>query len=229
LPIKFKTTDNLSQNDILKYMLLFFPLVGIAISVISILFYSIFESSWYTALLSSILYMILYGFLHTEAIADVIDALYAVHGGKDGFKIIKEPTIGAMGLLYTVSFLFLKLSSLTLVFLNNLFLELIVISILSRLSILYIIFFNDFRSTFVNSLKSSICFKYTIIASIIYCLFAILLTQISFFLLAMLTILTSYLFIDYLKRNLHFLNGDTLGMNLELNELVMLIFFHLAI
>jgi len=155
LPIKFKTTDNLSQDNVLKYMLIFFPLVGIVISGITILIYTTLTPSWYTAILCSILYMFLYGFIHTEAIADVTDALYATHSGKDPYKVIKDPTIGAMGLLYTVSFLILKIASLTFLFLNNLFLELIVITILSRLSILFIIHLNKFKSSFVNSLKSN--------------------------------------------------------------------------
>ncbi len=34
---------------------------------------------------------------------DVVDAIYAKLGGKDSYKVIKEPTVGAMGVLYAFS------------------------------------------------------------------------------------------------------------------------------
>ena len=223
LPISFNKSDDLSKQITLKYMLFFFPFVGLIISSLTVLLYISIEPSWLMAILCSTLYMLFYGFLHTEAIADVADALYASHSGKDAYNIIKEPTIGAMGLLYTVSFFILKIASLTFIFLNNLYFELIVITIFSRLSIVYIIYLNSFKSSFVSTLKNSFTKFTLIIATFIYLAIAFSLIDISFLYLGLITIFTSYLFIKYLRKKLGFLNGDVLGANLELNELIMLI------
>ena len=223
LPIKFKTTDDLSQPNILRFMILFFPLVGLVISSITVLIYTTLDPSWYTALICSVLYMLLYGFLHTEAVADVADALYATHSGKDAYKVIKDPTIGAMGLLYTSSFLILKVASLTFILLNNLFLEFIAIAMISRLSIVFLISLNDFKSSFVNTLKNSFNNISLIITNIIYISIIIYLIDIKAISLILSTIIISFIFVSYLKNKLKFLNGDILGANLELNELIMLI------
>ncbi len=228
LPVKFNETDDLSNKYILKYMLFFFPLIGLVISTLTLLIYISLEPSWFTALLCAVLYMLLYGFLHTEAIADVSDALYASHSGKDAYKVIKEPTIGAMGLLYTTAFMILKIASLTFLFLNHLYLEFIVIAIFSRLSIVYIIYLNNFRSSFVSTLKNSLTKSILSISTLIYLSILFSLINVSFLYLGLVNIITSYLFIKYLQKRLGFLNGDVLGANLELVELVMIILLILS-
>jgi adenosylcobinamide-GDP ribazoletransferase len=204
-------------------MLVFFPLVGFVISSIVVFIYTFFSPSWYMAIVCSTLYMLLYGFLHTEAITDVADAIYASHNGKDPYLIIKEPTIGAMGLLYTVAFVILKIASLTYLFLNNLFFEFIVIAILSRVFIVIIIYFNDFRSSFVNLLKSSIKIQYLIFIIIIYSLLSFYLINLYIVYLIIIGFVVGFIFSRYFKNKLKFLNGDTLGCTLEITELIMLI------
>lgn len=223
LPISFKNSDDLSKKNILNFMILFFPLVGFVLSIITIFIYELLTPMWYSALLCSVLYMFLYGFLHTEAIADVTDALYASHGTKDSYEVIKEPTIGAMGLLYTVSFLILKISSLTLMLLNSMYIEFIVVVILSRLSVVLSIYFNEFKSTFVNSLKDSINKNIMLLFSLIYISIGIILLHKDMIIYLAISLLVSYLFITSMHKKLNFLNGDVLGANLELNELILFI------
>lgn len=106
LPVKFKEDDDLSKKEILSFMLFSLPLLGLILGFITLVLYHLLaDLSWFGATICAVSYMILYGFIHTEAIIDVVDAIYAKHSGKDAYEVIKEPTIGAMGVLYAFAFL----------------------------------------------------------------------------------------------------------------------------
>ena len=87
----------------------------------------------------------LYGFLHTEAIMDVADAIYAKHSGKDAYEIIKEPTVGAMGVLYGTSLMLLKIVGIAYLLMQGYFMKFITITIISRLSLLLLFDVHKFR------------------------------------------------------------------------------------
>ncbi len=140
LPISFKEKDDLSAKNVLNSMLYFLPFMGFVLGVIVIFLYGFLENlEWFGALICAVVYMILYGFIHTEAILDVVDAIYAKHGGKDAYDVIKEPSVGAMGVLYALAFVILKLGAIVFLLLNNLFLEFISVLIISRF---YVSFFD---------------------------------------------------------------------------------------
>ena len=108
LPVQFNQDDDLSAKEVLGAMLLFFPLVGSVLGAVTVGIFTLLEPlSWFGAVISAVIYMMLYGFLHTEAVMDVADAIYASHSGKDAYKIIKEPIVGAMGVLWSVGFMLL--------------------------------------------------------------------------------------------------------------------------
>ncbi|WP_299804308.1 adenosylcobinamide-GDP ribazoletransferase, partial [Sulfuricurvum sp. RIFOXYD2_FULL_44_160] len=130
LPIRFRTDDDLSHPRVLKAMLLTLPFVGALLASLSIGIFMALESlGWLGALIAAVAYMVLYGFIHTEAVIDVADALYAAHSGKDPYDIIKDPTVGAMGVLYGVSFTLLKIAALSTLLMHHLFLPFVVIAV----------------------------------------------------------------------------------------------------
>jgi len=140
LPIKFKYI--LQSDKIDRAFLFFIPFVGGVIALISTflyLFLSSFFPNLYAALLSISLYLFLYGFLHLEAVIDTIDALFASHSNKDAYKIIKEPTVGAIGVVFITLFIILKITLISYLFVNSIFLEFITAAIFSRLSIILVL------------------------------------------------------------------------------------------
>jgi adenosylcobinamide-GDP ribazoletransferase len=223
LPVSFKQSDDLSNEKVLKYTLYFFPLVGLVLSGLVVGLYNLLESNYFNAFLCSVTYMFLYGFLHTEAISDVVDAIYAAHSGKDPYEVIKEPQIGAMGMLYSVTFLLLKLVALTYLLKNELFLEFIVLAVFSRLMVLYIIKLNEFRSSFVSMLKNSLKDTRLIFISLVYMSICFYILGLNSFFLIVLSTLISYLIISFLEKKLGFLNGDVLGFNIETIEIISMI------
>jgi adenosylcobinamide-GDP ribazoletransferase len=172
--------------------------------------------------------MALYGFIHTEAIIDVADAVYAKHSGKDSYVIIKEPSVGAMGVLYGVSFLILKISALSYLLMNHLFLPFMAIAAISRISLLILIRVHEFRSSFVSQLKSSLYFFPLVILISLYSALGWWFLSWPFMALFGIGIVSALLFSSLAKRSLGFVNGDVLGMSLEGVELILMIAVLLA-
>jgi len=223
LPINFKTSNNLSQQTVLASMLSFFPLVGLTLGTVTVtIFLFLNHLEWYGALFSAVIYMMLYGFIHTEAVIDVADALYASHSGKDAYEIIKEPTVGAMGVLYAMGLIILKLAGITYLLTHSFFMEFISILIISRVSLLLLFKLHTFQSSFATQLKTALTIPYFTLSFIIFTLIGTLL--LSKFILLLIIGISIALLISYtLKSKLGFVNGDVLGATLEGVEILLFI------
>lgn len=224
LPINFKKEDDLSSKNVLNSMLYFLPFMGFVLGFIVIVLYGFLNNlNWLGALICAIVYMILYGFIHTEAILDVVDALYAKHSGKNPYEVIKDSTVGAMGVLYAISFVILKLGCIVFLLLNNLFFEFISVLIISRFMLVFLIRTFEFKSTFVTMLKESLSFNSYLFAFIFTVIMITILIGLKSLTLLILAFIFSFLIFKFIKKNLGFLNGDALGMTLELTEILLFI------
>lgn len=207
-------------------MLLFLPLVGLILGLGTVvLFLLLAPLAWYGALIAAVVYMMLYGFIHTEAIMDVADAIYASHSGKDPYAIIKEPTVGAMGVLYTVGFVLLKIAGIIYLFRHALLMEFIAVLIVSRLSLLILLKVHNFKSSFVTQLKTSLSRNYLLISFILFTIVGSILTP-YFIILLVQGIFFALLISLFIKSKIGFVNGDVLGATLESVEI--LLFFCVA-
>lgn len=230
LPIKFKDDVDLSKKEILSFMILFLPFVGMIISSLAILLFLLLsELSYVGAIIAAVFYMFLYGFLHTEAIFDVVDAIYAKHSGKDAYKVIKEPTVGALGVIYAVCLILTKVALISYLLLNEHYALFILIATISRVSLVYSIKLFEFKSSFVTTLKESINNKSLTILFIFYALFLFLFNTYSVLISLFIGFLFVYFFMNFLKNSLGFLNGDTLGITLEFNEIIIALSFLLLV
>jgi len=221
IPISFKSSDNLSSPKVLGAMLFFLPFVGLILGSIVVTI-SIFLShlGWYGDTVSGVVYMILYGFIHTEAIIDVADAIYAKRCGKDAYKIIKDSTVGAMGVLYGVGYTIIKIAGVVYLFNHHLYLEFISVLIISRLSLVVLIDSLDFKSSFVTQLKEALKWHYLIGTFLLSLLIGSILTP--FFIIIMVFGFALALSIAiYLGNRLGFINGDVLGATLEGVEILL--------
>lgn len=224
LPIRFDAEDDLSHPRVLKSMMLSLPFVGVLLAALTIVAFSALEPlGWLGAIIAAVIYMVLYGFIHTEAVIDVADALYAGHSGKDPYAIIKDPTVGAMGVLYGVSFTLLKIAALSSLLMHHLFLPFIAIAVISRLGLLILIRTYDFRSSFVSQLHANLrIFPLVLVIGLFGALGFYLLSW-NILLLFVVGVLTAYLLSSLAKKSLGFINGDVLGMALEGTELILII------
>lgn len=224
LPIRFDVSDDLSHPHVLKTMLLSLPFVGALLASLSIGVFVALESlGWLGALIAAVTYMVLYGFIHTEAVIDVADAVYAAHSGKDPYAIIKDPTVGAMGVLYGVSFTLLKVAALSTALMHHLFLPFIAIALISRIALLMLIRTYDFRSSFVTQLHEHLrIFPLVLLIGLCGALGFYLLSWLFLALFAA-GIFAAFILALLAKKSLGFINGDVLGMSLEGTELILMV------
>lgn len=224
LPIRFREGDDLSHPRVLASMLTALPLVGVLLAGVSVgIFEALAPLGWLAAIAASVLYMALYGFIHTEAVIDVADAVYAAHSGKDPYAVIKEPTVGAMGVLYGTSFLLLKVAALSTLLMHHLFLPFIVIAAISRISLLVLIRVYPFRSSFVTRLKASLSTLPLILVIGFYGVLGVFALAWPFAPLLLLGIAIALSAAALTRQSLGFLNGDALGMALEVVELILIL------
>jgi len=169
LPVRFHSSDNLSTSTVLASMLFFLPLGGMVLGGMSLGIFTLLESlEWLAAIIAAIAYMMLYGFLHTEAIIDVVDALYAKHSTKDAYEIIKDPTVGAMGVLWAGCLVLLKLAAIIYLLLHGAYALFISVLLISRLGLLLLIFTQEFRSTFLTQIQEGFSQTYLLSSLILF-------------------------------------------------------------
>jgi len=214
LPVRFSKDDDLSTKRVLSFMLYFFPFVGLVIASLSVgLFGLISHLGWLGGIISALFYVMLYGFLHNEAVMDVADGIYARHGGKDAYKIIKEPTVGALGVYWGVSFLILKLALIVYVFELGLFWEFVCVVVVSRFALVVLIKFLELKSSFLSSLKNSLGVKQIAILGFIVLLFVKI---------WIVGVIVAFISAKIVEKKLGFINGDVMGTSLEVTEIVLL-------
>ena len=204
LPIKLNYFD--ANKKFYQGVLLSLPIVGIILSSIIILFYSILPfHALYSAFISSILYLFLTGFLHYEAVGDTIDGWYASLSNKNIYEVMHEPQIGSIGVMGMISFLLLEIVALVYCFYEELFIVIILSFALSRISVYFALSFEFHKkSKFIIYLKENKQdFKFLTI------------------LLFPIKLITDYI-LRKLQQRLGFLNGDTLGFLIVFLEIILL-------
>jgi len=222
LPVSFKKDDDVTKKEVLNYTVFFLPLVGLVLGTISISIFSLLDSiPSLAAIIASCVYFILYGFLHTEAILDVVDAIYAKHSGKDPYKIIKEPTVGAIGVLYSVIFVVLKIAGFSFLLYHGYLFEFLSIIIIARLCVQFTIYFSKFKSSFLTMMSDSFTPKVFLSSIIIFSFIVFLLTNFNFLIFIPIAFLFTLIITSFIKKALGFLNGDVLGFLLESIEILL--------
>ena len=213
------------NNQTYKYTLILLPLVGAILASIVIglnLLLNEFFHPLYCAFVVAIVYLALYGFIHTEAIIDVVDGWFASYSGKDAYKIMKESTIGAIGALYGVAFVLLKVGIITYVLYEKQYVLFFIVCIFSRLNLIYLLgYFKFSKDSFLSlSFEYGGIFKLKIIA-LIYVIIAFLIGT-NVLVLFVISLLSFYFILKVLDNKFGFVNGDCLGFTLEHTELILL-------
>jgi len=213
-----------------KYLTLTIPLIGLILATLMIGFYHvvinltndtsiILLAYGLTALLASVFYLFLYGFLHLEAVADVIDAYYGGHSGKDVRKILKDSHVGALGAIGTFCFILVKVAGLSYLLIEGKYLGIYAVLFLSRALVVASIYRFEFHheSKFIDALKTPLDKTSMIVFSIFVLL---VMFGLGYPLLVLVGLLFTYLLQKWLLKYIGFLNGDGLGFIIEMNELL---------
>ncbi len=223
IPVPTKNIE--IKEETYKYTLFLFPLVGIILALLVVgvnLALSEVFNPIYSCFVSAILYLFLYGFLHLEAVCDVADGWFASYGGKDVYKIMKEPTIGAIGAIYTFCFVLLKVAIITYVLYEKEYLLFVIVCIFSRLNLIYLLeYFKFNKNSFLAlAFQNAGVFKLKIYA-LLYVVLAFIFGT-NALILFIVSLLSFYFILKILNNKFGFLNGDCLGFTIEHTELILL-------
>lgn len=211
-----------------KSMLFFLPFIGAVLAVITLylaFFLNDFVAPLYAIFVSCVVYLALYGFLHLEAVADVIDAWMAKYSNKDVYEIMKEPQIGSIGAVGTFCFVLLKIAAMVYLLVDEKFLLFIAALMLSRFTVVFNLRIFEFHegSVFAKTLKSASSLPLIVGSLIIYSLVLIYLIDLQNTLILLVgALVVSAIVLRILKNRFGFLNGDCIGFSIETTELVLL-------
>ena len=213
------------NNDTYKYTLVILPLIGaiLASFVIGLNLALIeFFNPLYASFVCAVVYLALYGFIHTEAIIDVVDAWFASYSGKDAYKIMKESTIGAIGALYGFSFVLLKVGIITYVLYEKQYILFLIVCVFSRLNLIYLLgYFKFSKDSFLSLAFQHGGVLQLKIFALIYLVLAFIFGT-NVLLLFILSLASFYFILKILNNKFGFVNGDCLGFTLEHTELILL-------
>ncbi len=223
VPVYFGKDEDINSNKASGWMIAWLPLVGALLSLAVIGINTLFNSLGILgAVAAALAYPVLYGFLHTEAVIDVVDAIYARHGGKDPYEVIKQPDVGAIGVLWGVWVFMAKLFAMIYLLWYGFYGVIIGTMIVSRILPVILIYRFDFRSTYARKLQSGLSVNIVWGVALFWSLVVVWLNGWSGLCLVFAGLMGGYIIAISLRNKLGFANGDLLGASLELNEVMLL-------
>ncbi len=211
------------RRDLAGKSVAFYPLVGLLLGlliwVISFPIEMIFPET-VTPFILFVLYTLSYGALHTDGLADILDALLSYKPADEAIQILKDPNIGAQGAVYLFLFLILK----AVLFSTISMFHFIAIPLLSRYAIVFAMNkFNYLSSGSMAKSQTSQLTKKDSIIAMCSILLVIPFVGLNAIFMIPLAILTSLLVGKVITKRLGGLNGDSYGTIVEITELILLL------
>jgi len=226
LPIRAKEVT--PNKEFYNVMLFTMPFVGFVLGLLTILAFNFLQGMFalpYAAFISAALYIALYGFLHLEAVSDVIDAWFASLSGKDASVVMKEPQVGAIGAVGTTVIVILKLAAITYLLINDNTAMFLAAIILSRFAGIVGLGVFDYKKggEYTINLSLSAGFGLIFFAAIFYMsLLAFPLGIDHVIVLTVFAVLFTLFLLYKLDSKFGFVNGDCIGFSIVVTEIALL-------
>ncbi|MDY0402923.1 adenosylcobinamide-GDP ribazoletransferase [Sulfurovum sp.] len=201
------------------YAVMFYPLVGLILGALLYLFYTIagmFFPQAHVAVMVLVLWVMLTGALHLDGFADTVDGLYV--SKERAFAVMKDPNIGAMGMIFTALLLLLKVSLL--IHLEHVELLPLLLMLSRYNALLWIRFYPYLSTNGIGSLaKQEFTTTQLMISSVM------VLVCVTFFqswVLWLASFLAAWLTALFFMRRYGGFSGDIYGFGIEMSEIVLL-------
>nr|WP_321267379.1 adenosylcobinamide-GDP ribazoletransferase [uncultured Sulfurimonas sp.] len=211
----FKVHD--FNKGINGYAVLFYPLIGFILGLILWATHSLLDGhlpDLHLGIIIFALWVILTGALHLDGFSDTIDGLFV--SKERAIEVMKDPNTGGMGMVFTVTFLILKASSLA-VF--DAFYLLPLVLMLSRFNaVLAIYFFPYISKNGMGTLAKEELTRSQLIMAFVY----VGLLSISSFGLFVLTLFVLFVIKSFFIKRYGGFTGDIYGFSIEVTELILL-------
>jgi len=201
------------------YAVMSYPLVGALLGGLLWLVYALLLPLFPEAHLHIILFVlwvVLTGALHLDGLSDTIDGLFVPKERAEA--VMKDPHAGGMGMIFSITFLIFKASSLW--FLDAIYLLPIVLMLSRYNTVLAIYFFPYIRKEGMSTLaKQEFTRTELLISTAVVLLFV---TLSGSWLLLAVSLLTLLLIKRFFIKRLGGFSGDIYGFLIEVTELVLL-------
>jgi adenosylcobinamide-GDP ribazoletransferase len=211
----FKVHD--FNKGINGYAVMFYPLVGFLLGLILYGTYSLLDGrlpDLHLGIIIFILWVILTGALHLDGFNDTIDGLFVPK--ERALEVMKDPNTGGMGMIFTVTILILKASSLA-VF--DAFYLLPVVLLLSRFNaVLAIYLFPYISKNGMGALAKAELKGSQVFIALIY----LALLSLSVIWLFALSLLVLFVIKSFFIKRYGGFSGDIYGFTIEVTELILL-------
>lgn len=240
IPIK----ADLGFDEEFHKSIIYFPLVGFIIGLISFIIGSL-SIKVFDPFITSILIVagevILTGGLHIDGLGDTFDAIYSNRDKERMLEIMKDSRLGTNSLLAILFLVLIKIGLLNSAINNNLMYLIIFMPMISRLGVLVMLYKTvtprkvGMGNIFIGKATIGMCIistVYTVLILFSISKFAFLATSLNIIklLLSILAvILFNYLFKNHIYKKIDGVTGDILGCTIELGELIFLLFSYIVI
>ncbi len=226
LPIRIKPLIN--KEDFGK-SLLYFPLVGAILGILLSLIASMlgFLPNLVIAALVLIVSAALTGGIHLDGFADTCDGFYGHKSKERILQIMRDSRIGAIGVIGIVSLLLLKFSLIAAIAKFELWKALIVMAVFSRWSQVFACYISSYaRKDGKAKYFTEYCSKKEAFAgaAFVFCL-SFLLMQFKAFIVLAVSVSAVFLFINWIKKKIGGMTGDTIGAVSEISEVLILFLY----
>lgn len=233
LAIRFLTsvplkTEETIDEERLSGAVIYFPLVGLLLGLILAGLNLMFTFFAFNPLLINAIVVItlisLTGALHLDGLADTFDSLCSGKDKETMLKIMRDPHIGAMGVLSLISVILLKITILSSLDLNAKNIALIFMCVLSRWSLILPVYLFSYarKEGKAKGFFGNLSFGELLFSTLAALLFACLIWNWKGLLVFTLVFVFTYFFNRYVNKRIGGATGDTLGASLELNEVLIL-------
>ncbi|MFC2061270.1 adenosylcobinamide-GDP ribazoletransferase [Elusimicrobiota bacterium] len=224
--------DNCVNERVIAGSAMFFPLVGLFLGsvliLIDILLVNIFPDYIINIIIVFTLAVITGG-LHLDGLADTVDGFYAGKNKAEILRIMRDSSIGTMGMLGLACIILLKIGFLQALAIPSKYAALLVMPVLSRWSMAFSICCFDYAR---EEGKAKYFFKSPdrlefIIASLFTCAVVFFIFKWHGLLLMLLISLSTLIFGIRSRSKINGITGDTLGAINEINEVLVLLLVYI--
>ena len=201
------------------YAVMSYPLIGALLGALLWLIYTLLLPLFPEAhlhIILFILWVVLTGALHLDGFSDTVDGLFVPKERAEA--VMKDPHAGGMGMIFSITFLIFKASSLW--FLDAIYLLPIILMLSRYNAVLAIYFFPYIRKEGMSTLAKQEFTQKQLVISSIFVIILVLLTK-SWLLLAF-SLLTLLLVKRFFIKRLGGFSGDIYGFLIEVTELLLL-------
>lgn len=210
---------------------IYFPFVGLIIGAFLVLtneFFSLFFSKIFVSCLILIIGVIITCGFHLDGLIDTFDGLFSGFKNKDRIiEIMKDPRVGAMGVIFLFLFLLLKFSLIYELKNDTILKALILMPAFGRWATVFgARFYTPAKRTnlsLVEVYTSYVGNFEFVIATIFIVFFSILIFGINSVIIIGIVLIFNVLFFNYIKSKIGGITGDTLGAGCEMTEVLFLL------